>query len=67
MNMTTRKNIRKVTCKVKRNINKTTQKHSGGKSEWLKRVMRVYKYMKAKNPNTHLGDAMKAAKNMNAL
>lgn len=29
---------------------------------WNEKVMKVYREMKAKNPNTKLGDAMKAAK-----
>jgi hypothetical protein len=29
---------------------------------WNEKVMKVYRAMKAKNPNTKLGDAMKAAK-----
>ena len=29
---------------------------------WNKKVMTLYKTMKAKNPKTRLGDAMKAAK-----
>lgn len=59
--MATRKNMR--SRKVARKDRKT-RKQAGGKSEWLKKVMRVYKEMKAKNPNTRLGDAMKAAKKM---
>jgi hypothetical protein len=38
----------------------------GGKrkppSEWTTHLMKVYKEMKAKNPETKLGDAMKEAK-----
>ncbi len=38
----------------------------GGKrkppSEWTTHLMKVYKEMKAKNPDTKLGDAMKEAK-----
>ncbi len=43
---------------------KNTRKNmAGGKrSEWLKKVMRVYKDMKARNPAAKLGDAMRAAK-----
>lgn len=50
--------------KNSRRANRKTRKaQAGGKrSEWLKKVMRVYKEMKAKNPNTRLGDAMRAAK-----
>ncbi len=55
-----RKATRKATRKASR---KATQK-GGKRSEWLKKVMRVYKDMKARNPNVKLGDAMKAAKSM---
>lgn len=42
---------------------KQTRKMAGGKrSAWLKKVMHVYKEMKARDPTTQLGDAMKAAK-----
>lgn len=38
---------------------------TGGKrSEWLKKVMRVYKDMKARDSSVKLGDAMKAAAKM---
>jgi hypothetical protein len=30
---------------------------------WNEKVMKVYREMKKNNPNTKLGDAMKAAKN----
>ncbi len=54
----TRKNTRKSP-----KSRKATRKQSGGKrSEWLQKVMRVYKEMKARNPNTRLADAMRAAK-----
>jgi hypothetical protein len=58
----TRKNMRKASRKSRKGSRKTRKAQAGGKSEWLKKVMRVYKEMKAKNPNTRLGDAMKAAK-----
>ena len=47
------------------------KKQSGGKKsrrlspklrEWNEKVMRIYREMKRKDPNTRLGDAMKAAK-----
>lgn len=41
---------------------KGTRKLSKGASAWLAHMMKVYKEMKAKNPATSLGDAMKAAK-----
>jgi hypothetical protein len=44
---------------------KTRSSQAGGKrSEWLKKVMHVYKDMKARNPAVKLGDAMKAAAKM---
>lgn len=48
-----------------RKESRKTRKQAGGKRKptaWMQKVMRVYKEMKAKNPNTRLGDAMKAAK-----
>jgi hypothetical protein len=64
--MATRKNMRKTRTNRKnsrKETRKTRKNQAGGKrSEWLNKVMRVYKEMKAKNPNTRLGDAMKAAK-----
>lgn len=70
--MATRKNMRKASRKASRKDSrksrkdrKTRKNQAGGKrSEWLNKVMRVYKEMKAKNPNTRLGDAMRAAKKM---
>jgi hypothetical protein len=64
--MATRKNMRKSSRKNGRKATKNTRKtQAGGKrSEWLNKVMRVYREMKAKNPNTKLGDAMRAAKKM---
>ena len=60
--MATRKNMRKNMRKSRAN-RKATRKQTGGKrSEWLQKVMRVYKEMKVKNPHTKLSDAMKAAK-----
>lgn len=47
--------------KSRKTQRKQTQK-GGKRSEWLQKVMRVYKEMKARNPNTKLGDAMRAAK-----
>jgi hypothetical protein len=60
----TRKATRKATRKEGRKSYRNTRKQAGGRSEWLKKVMRVYKEMKAKNPKTRLGDAMKAAKKL---
>jgi hypothetical protein len=36
-----------------------------GPSEWNKKVMAMYRKMKAGNPNTSLGDAMRAASKAN--
>ncbi len=58
----TRKNMRKNSRKANRKATRKAQ--TGGRSAWLQKVMRVYKEMKAKNPNTKLGEAMKAAKKM---
>jgi hypothetical protein len=53
---------RKATRKQARNTRKA---QAGGKrSEWLKKVMRVYKDMKARDSSVKLGDAMKAAAKM---
>ena len=61
--MATRKNMR--TRKASRTNRKATCKQAGGKrSEWLNKVMRVYREMKAKDPKVRLGDAMRAAKKM---
>lgn len=38
-----------------------TRKMSKGASDWNKRVMAVYREMKARNPATRLGDAMREA------
>ncbi len=62
--MPTRKNMRnsRKSRKVARKATRKAAQAGGKRSEWLQKVMRVYKEMKAKNPNTRLGDAMKAAK-----
>ena len=74
--MATRKNMRKNMRKSRKACRKDSRQGSrkgsrketrktGGKRKptaWMQKVMRVYKEMKAKNPNTRLGDAMKAAK-----
>jgi hypothetical protein len=46
-----------------------TRKQNGGKRKlspalraWNEKVMKLYRTMKKRNPNTRLGDAMKAAK-----
>ena len=65
--MATRKNMRKSrkSCRKSRMNRKTRKNQTGGKrSEWLNKVMRVFKEMKAKDPKVRLGDAMKAAKKM---
>ena len=40
---------------------KGTRKGKRGGTPWTKFVKKIYNEMKAKNPNTKLGDAMKAA------
>ncbi len=67
--MATRKNMRRASRKDSRKSRRASRKTRkvGGKRKptaWMQKVMRVYKEMKAKNPNTRLGDAMKAAKKM---
>jgi hypothetical protein len=41
---------------------KKTRKLSPALKAWNEKVMKIYREMKAKNPETKLGDAMKAAK-----
>ena len=41
---------------------KKTRKLSPKLREWNEKVMKLYREMKKKNPETRLGDAMKAAK-----
>jgi len=41
---------------------KGTRKLSPALKAWNDKVMKVYREMKAKDPSTRLGDAMKAAK-----
>ncbi len=41
---------------------KKTRKMSSGADKWRKHMMQVYRDMKARNPATKLGDAMRAAK-----
>jgi hypothetical protein len=50
------------TRKASRKGRKGTRK---GPSEWNKKVMAMYHAMKKKNPNTKLGDAMRAASKAN--
>lgn len=45
-----------------RKTTKGKRKLSPALAAWNKKVMALYKTMKAKNPKTRLGDAMKAAK-----
>ena len=44
---------------------KGTRKLSPALKAWNEKVMKLYREMKAKNPATKLGDAMKAAKKAN--
>ena len=61
----TRRANRKATRKAHRKAQATRKAQTGGKrSEWLKKVMRVYKDMKARDPSVKLGDAMKVAAKM---
>ncbi len=39
-----------------------SRKLSSGARAWQDHMMKTYREMKARNPNTRLGDAMKAAK-----
>lgn len=48
--------------KAKRKGAKKTRKLSPALKQWNEKVMRIYKEMKAKNPNVRLMEAMKAAK-----
>ena len=41
---------------------KGTRKLSPALKAWNEKVMKLYREMKKRNPNTKLGDAMKAAK-----
>lgn len=41
---------------------KGTRKLSPALREWNQKVMKIYRELKAKNPNTRLMDAMKEAK-----
>ena len=52
----------KSTRKVSKKSGKKTRKLSPKLKAWNEKVMKVYREMKRKNPNTKLGDAMKAAK-----
>ena len=54
-------NTRKANRKNRKNA---TRKQSGGKrapTPWTRLVQRVFKELKAKDPNARLGDAMKEA------
>jgi len=66
--MASRKMTRKANRKTrtrKASTRKASSNQAGGKrSEWLKKVMRVYKDMKARDSSVKLGDAMKAAAKM---
>jgi hypothetical protein len=62
---------RNATRKVSKAEKKTRKASKGGKKtrklspklrEWNEKVMKLYREMKKKNPETRLGDAMKAAK-----
>jgi len=62
---------RNATRKVSKAEKKSRKASKGGKKtrklspklrEWNEKVMKLYREMKKKNPETRLGDAMKAAK-----
>ncbi len=46
----------------RRRRGKKTRKMSSGADKWRQHMMKVYREMKARNPATKLGDAMRAAK-----
>lgn len=50
------------TRKASRKSRKGTRKLSPALRQWNEKVMKIYREMKKKNPNTRLMDAMKAAK-----
>ncbi len=50
------------TRKMQKRGGKKSRKLSPKLREWNEKVMKIYREMKKKNPNTKLGDAMKAAK-----
>jgi hypothetical protein len=52
----------KGTRKDRKGKRKSTRKLSPKLREWNKKVMEKYREMKRKNPNTRLGDAMRALK-----
>ena len=53
---------RSVSRKAGKKSRKGTRKLSPALKAWNDKVMKVYREMKAKDPKTRLGDAMKAAK-----
>lgn len=52
----------KGTRKDRKGKRKSTRKLSPKLREWNRKVMEKYREMKRKNPNTRLGDAMRALK-----
>lgn len=52
----------KATRKSSKKGGKKTRKLSPKLKAWNERVMKLYREMKRKDPNTKLGDAMRAAK-----
>ena len=56
------KSTRKVSKGKKAGTRKGRRTLSPALKAWNEKVMKVYREMKKKNPNTKLGDAMKAAK-----
>ena len=51
----------KSTRSSRKAVRKTRGTRKSGGTPWTKFVKKIYNEMKAKNPNTKLGDAMKAA------
>jgi hypothetical protein len=58
-------NTRKMMKSKAKKSKKGTRKLSPALKMWNEKVMKKYREMKAKNPATRLGDAMKAAKKDN--
>ncbi len=63
-NRSTRKNrnSRKNNNSMMGGKRRKSRKLSSGAREWQAHMMKVYREMKARNPATKLGDAMRAAK-----
>jgi len=64
MAKSTRKVQKQKAPKVKKATRKGKRTLSPALKAWNDKVMKVYREMKAKDPKTKLGDAMKAAKKL---